>query len=65
MLSNDGKDTEAMGGALVEMDNVYISSYGSHVSGPRVKDLEVGESCVKRYNLSGGKPTEYKIVRTE
>lgn len=57
-------DEDVLGGA-VGIDNVYIRAYGAHVSGRLVDQLDVGESCVKRYSLSGQKPTTYKIVRVE
>lgn len=47
----------------VGLGNVYIMAYGLLVSGHPPGQLEVGDSCVKRYSLSGERPTEYRIVR--
>lgn len=63
LVTTDTND-DVLGGA-VGIDNVYITAYGSHVSGKEPRELDVGESCLKRYALSGQKPTVYKIVRVE
>ncbi len=63
ILTDDGKDQDVMG--PLEEGNVYIQAYGTLVSGKPPRCLEVGESCIKRYSLSGQKPTTYKIVRVE
>lgn len=62
--TNDGKDADVFG-VPVTLDNCYISAYGMLVRGRAPSKLDVGESCVKKYALSGQKPTEYKIVRVE
>jgi hypothetical protein len=58
------QDEDVLGGA-VALGNAYISAYGMLVRGKPPAKLAVGESCVKRYALSGQMPTEYKIVRVE
>ncbi len=63
MITDDGKDDVVM--RDLEIGNAYISAYGGLVSGKAPKDLDVDESCIKVYNLSGQKPTRYKIVRVE
>lgn len=64
MLTDDGKDNDVLGG-VVELDNVYIKTYGSLVRGKSPDQLDVGESCIKKYAMSGQKPTTYKIIRVE
>jgi hypothetical protein len=64
LLTNDGKESDVFG-IPVPIDNCYVSAYGMLVRGKRPKDLAIGESCIKRYALSGQKPTTYKIVRVE
>ena len=63
LVTNDGKDDVIF--RDVEIGNSYISAYGKLVRGKKPADLDVGESCVKSYSLSGQRPTEYKIVRVE
>ena len=56
-------DADVLGGE-VEEDNVYIKTYGSVLPGHKLPaDLEVGETTLKEYRLSGEKPTVHKIVR--
>ena len=56
-------DSDVLGGEVGE-DNVYIKTYGSVLPGEKLPaDLEVGETTLKEYRLSGQKPTVYKIVR--
>lgn len=64
LLSDDGKDSDILG-CMLDLNNVYIKTYGSLISGKLPEQLDVGESCIKRYALSGQKPTTYKIVRVE
>lgn len=58
----DMSGSEVMGGDMAE-GNAYVSSYGKLISGKPPWKLEVGESCVKEYALSGQKPTQYRLVR--
>jgi len=58
------QDEDVLCGA-VSLANPYIGAYGALVRGKPPSELAIGESCVKRYALSGQKPTEYKIVRVE
>lgn len=60
----DDRGEDILGGA-VTIDNVFISQYGSHVGGPFVDKLAVGDCCKKRYAMSGQKPAVYTIVRVE
>lgn len=64
LLTNDGRDEEIFG-ASIELENAYISAYGKLVRGKPPAELEVGESCLKEYAMSGQTPTVYKIVRVE
>ena len=61
---DDTTDTYPLGGD-VAYANPYVSSYAKVVSGKMVRDLEVGESCVAEYNVSGTGPTTYRILRVE
>lgn len=64
-LVNPGTDEDVLGGAVTE-DNVYIKTYGSRLADQKpVAELEVGESSLHRYKLSGQKATVYQIVRVE
>lgn len=63
VVTTDGKDEVVF--RCVSLENAYVSAYGMLVRGRAPADLDVYESCVKRYALSGQKPTEYKIVRVE
>lgn len=56
----DGNDT--MGGAL-PYENPYVSLYGALVSGRHPSKLDVGETCIQRYAMSGQKPTDYRVRR--
>lgn len=60
-LRDDTDGTDVLG--RVSEDNVYIKTYGTVVEGKQPKDLEVGESTLKRYALSGTRPTVYRITR--
>lgn len=59
----DDQARDVMGGEL-SLGNAYVSAYGSLVRGRSPAELEVDETCVKEYALSGQKPTRYTIVRT-
>jgi hypothetical protein len=63
LLTDDGKDEIVF--REVGLGNCYVSAYGALVRGRKPAQLDVGESCVKRFNLSGQQPTTYKIVRVE
>lgn len=58
-------DSETVMGPIGE-DNVYIASYGAAVNrgDKEPQDLEVGESVLRRYALSGSVGV-YKVVRLE
>lgn len=60
----DDRAQDVMGGELA-LGNAYVSAYGSLVRGRPPAALEVGETCVKEYSLSGQRPTRYTIVRTK
>lgn len=60
----DDRDGSDVLGATVSGDNVYVRAYGRLLHGEkRPEDLLVGESTRKRYNLSGQRPTVYRILR--
>ena len=60
----DDRDDSVVTGADVGEGNAYISAYGALVKGQKPwRELEVGESTLKRYALSGTKPTVYRILR--
>lgn len=62
----DDRTGETVLGGDVSGENVYIRTYGTIVEGePAVDSLAVGESTLKRYALSGGKPTVYRILRVD
>jgi hypothetical protein len=64
-LVTPGTDEDVMGGALTE-NNPYITCYGARLKGEKpVAELEIGETSLHRYSLSGAKPTVYVIVRVE
>jgi len=59
----NGANESVLGGDVGE-GNVYITTYGTVVRGEKaVSDLAVGESTLKRYCLSGSRPTVYRILR--
>lgn len=62
----DGNDSDVLGGVVSE-DNVFISVYGGDIiEGKLPADLEIGESCRRRYNMSPGrKQAVYKILRVQ
>jgi hypothetical protein len=60
----DDRGDDVLGGA-VTINNVFVSIYGTLVGGPAPDKLAVGDSCKKRYALSGQKPTVYTIVRVD
>jgi hypothetical protein len=61
LLDANGEDV--LGGEVC-VENVYIATYGTVVTGERPDKLAVGESCTKEYSLSGQRPTKYTIRRT-
>lgn len=63
IVSDDGKDEVVF--RNLRNGHCYVSAYGKRVSGKPPLYLNVGESCVKVFALSGQKPTNYKIVRVE
>jgi hypothetical protein len=63
LIQKNGQDV--LGGAVGE-DNVYIATYGSVEPGRKQPaDLDVDETTLKTYALSGQKPTTYTITRIE
>jgi len=60
----DQQGSDVLGGSVSGF-NVYISSYGTLIAGKPPGELEVDETCTKRYALSGQKPTDYYIKRVE
>jgi hypothetical protein len=62
----DDRDGSSVLGGDVSENNVYIRTYGALLPGETpIADLAVGESALKRYALSGGKPTVYRVLRVE
>lgn len=59
----DREGHDVLGGEVGE-DNAYVRTYGTVVQGRPPGELEVDESCVKEYALSGQRPTRYWLVRT-
>ncbi len=63
VMVKPGTSEDVLGGA-VSGDNCYIAIYGAAVKrSPHPSTLEVGESTLRKYALSGQKPTVYEIIR--
>jgi hypothetical protein len=63
-ITKPGTDEDVFGG-LIPRDNCYLRTYGKRLPGEKpLDDLEIGEGCLVKYNLSGSKGT-YKIARVE
>lgn len=62
----DPKNNEDVLGGPVGEENVYITTYGGPVEkgGKEPAELEVGESVLRRYSLSGSTGV-YRVVRLE
>lgn len=58
-------DADVLGGAIEEA-NAYISAYGGPVNkgDKHPRDLDVGESVLRRYSLSGSTGV-YRVVRVD
>jgi hypothetical protein len=52
-------------GGKVSLDNVYVRTYGRTVRGRAPDELDVDESCVREYALSGQKRTQYVLLRVQ
>lgn len=65
-LVEPGNDQPIYGFDRMPVENPYIGAYGALLKGQKpLHDLEIGEGSLKRYALSGQKPTVYKIVRVQ
>lgn len=64
MLRDTATNEDVLG--PIGPDNVYLKTYGVPVNpeDKKVEDLEVGETTLKRYNLSGASGV-YRVVRVE
>ena len=65
VLKDTRTDEDVLGGPVTE-DNAYVTLYGSPVNAgdKSPKELNVGESVLRRYSLSGSSGT-YRLVRLE
>lgn len=59
----DDKDESNVLGGEISGDNVYLRVYPKVIDGKPLSELEVGESSICRYNLSGSSGV-YRVKRT-
>jgi hypothetical protein len=65
-LTDPKNDADIMGGTM-GLGNPYVVGYSKAVNekDKQPKDLEIGESVLRIYSLSGQGPHTYRLVRVE